>query len=250
MGQPALERATEDLAERHAGEIGVRTRLVREALDQLLTPRVRERVMIDAGWSDRRDGPVDPSIGLRQWVDTQLFPRLVDKTALTYADELRRHVRELIAKTEPRPARPPASSAVRARVVVADPPTRIPCAPASSVLVWSARPDVKDRLAPLLGRGVQLAAVSDAAELAATLTVLRGRISLVLMDRCDRDPAELRALDPRDLRGHQVIVWGPAPPDDLSYGRLFEGCERAVGCSDEAAVCDVAGLTTALLGVT
>jgi len=249
MGHPAPKHDAPHLRGLPRGELGPRTRLVREALDQLLTPRVRDRVLEDAGWSETRDGPADASIGLREWVDTELFVRLVDKTMLSYADELRRHVRELIAKTEPPPARSVASSGVRPRLRSEGPATRIPCAPASSVLLFSACADTRDRLSGLLGSGVQLVAVTDVAELAATLAVLAGRVSLVLMDRRDRDPEELRALGPDALRGHEVVVWGAEPSGGLSYGHLLERCERSVGCSEEAALSDVARLCAALLGV-
>lgn len=259
MGQPARKHS-EKFANRlrlkaySGGSLGPRTRLLQEALDQLLTPLVRDQVMSDAGWDDERDGPADEAMDYRRWVDTKLFPKLVDKTTLTCADELRRHIRTLLAKTDPPPPADPdeasaMASGIRLRRPTPEMPTLIPCAPGSSVLVWSEDRDTLRELQALFGERVQLAVVSDVLELVSTLQVLEGRVSLVLMDRRDADAEDLRVLSPDDLSGHQVVVWGPPQIGSLSYARVLEHAERSVGCSEEAGLGDVADLCTALLGV-
>ncbi|MFK7984821.1 MAG: hypothetical protein AB8I08_02245 [Sandaracinaceae bacterium] len=257
MGHPARKQTDEFAASlrisAYTGGIGARTRLLQEALDQMLSPPVRDEVLSRAGWDDQYDVPVDRTMDLRQWVDTKLFPRLVDRTTLTGADELRRHIRELLAKTEPPP--PPrvpeecTSSGIRARPRIVDPPTLIPCAPGASVLLWSQRPETRAGLQALFGPGVQLVSVADTAELRSTLRVLGTRVSVVLMDRRDAERPELTDLRPDDLDGHQVIVWGPEPTTSLHFTHVFERAERTIGCSPEAGLADVAGLCSTILGV-
>ena len=260
MGTPARKHASQapndtlKMEPVRSAPLGARTRLLREALEALLTPLVRETVMREAGWDDQRDGPTDESLGLRRWVDTKLFPKLVDKTTLSCADELRRHVRQLLAKTDPPPPADTAeasvvASGIRLRRPTPENPTLIPCSPSSSVLVWSQDETALRELQDRFGRRVQLVVVSDVLELVSTLQVLDTRVSLVLMDHRAADAEDLRVLSPDDLAGHQVLVWGPPQLGTLSYARVLEQAERSVGCSEEASLGDVADLCTAILGV-
>ena len=260
MGTPARKHApaspqdTQKMKPVRGTPLGARTRLLYEALHTLLTPLVRETVMREAGWDEERDGRADEKLGYRQWVDIKLFPKLVDKTTLSCADELRRHIRLLLAKTDPPPPSgteeaTAAASGIRLRRPSPENPTLIPCAPSSSVLVWSTHRGTVRALRGRFGRQVQLVVVSDVLELVSTLQVLDTRVSLVLMDHRAADMDDLRVLSPDDLADHQVVVWGPTQLSTLSYARVLEQTERAVGCSDEASLADVADLCTAILGV-
>lgn len=260
MGTPARKKAAQSphdtltMRPVRGTPLGARTRLLREALETLLTPMVRERVLREAGWDDERDGPADESLDLRRWVDTQLFPKLVDKTTLSCADELRRHVRKLLAKTDPPPPADPeeasaVASGIRLRRPTPESPTLIPCSPSSSVLVWSEDRAALRDLSARIGHRVQLVVVSDVLELVSTLQVLETRVSIVLMDHRQADAEDLRVLSPDDLAGHQVVVWGPPQLGTLSYARVLEHAERSVGCTEEASLGDVADLCIAILGV-
>ncbi len=256
----ARKKNTEDFAavmrlDAYAGgELGPRTRLIQEALDQVLTPMVRDQVMARAGWDDTSDAPADRRLDYKAWVDTKLFPRLVDKTTLTSADELRRSVRQLLERTDPPPApeEPEAAagrSGLRLRRPTPPPQTVIPRPSGSTILLWTRNSDTFQKLQRAFGTRAELVLVSDALEMLSTMQVLDGRVSLVVVD--DREDLDqgLRLLTPEDLRGHQIVVWGPESLTTPTWGRLLGEADRAVGCTGEASLGDVADLCTAILGV-
>ncbi|MGE0787765.1 MAG: hypothetical protein AB7S26_18970 [Sandaracinaceae bacterium] len=252
----ARKRQTQDFIDAirldaYTGEgLGVRTRLIQEALEQILSPAMRDQVMAQAGWDDGRDAPLDPNLSCQQWVDTKLFVRLVDKTTLTSADELRRHLRALLERTEPPPA--PASvadSGIRRRRPTPPHQTVIPRPSGSTVLLWTPDTRTVSHARRAFGQRAELVVVADALEMISTLNALEGRVSLVMIDRREGDPEDLRVLSPEDLHGHQVLVWGPTNLTTPTYARILSEVDRVVGCTKEASLADVVDLSAAILGV-
>ncbi|HJL15461.1 MAG TPA: hypothetical protein RMH99_07400 [Sandaracinaceae bacterium LLY-WYZ-13_1] len=240
----------------------VRTQLLHEALDTLLSPATRDEVLATAGWDDEADAPADPSLAPVDWVDTKLFPRLVDRAGLAGADEARRHIRRLLKPASERPGpavevdAPPAQRVSRSGVRVRRPrrgsgtqPTMIPRPSGSTILALCDEDATIAALGDALGDRAELVVVRSLDDLTAMLGTLEDRLSMVLLDRRGRGSEELRALPGDSFLGHQVVMWGVRSLDTPDLQRLLQDAERSIGCTAEADLRDVSDLCAALLGL-
>ncbi|MEC7519415.1 MAG: hypothetical protein VYE22_06080 [Myxococcota bacterium] len=249
----------------------MRAHLLNEALDALMDPMTREELLRRANWDVSRAQPQDTQLGIAEWIDRVLYPLLGARLGLAGADEARRQVRALLVPASEPPASlfeeveidvdledlvpdeatPAASSGVRQvrRKKTGPIPTLIPRASGCTVLVWTEDDRAATALQHFMGARADLRVARSVEATLSRLRLCGDDIALVLMDRRVGEDEELRLLSSGDLADHQVVVWGPRTLDTPSYQRLVCEADRAVGCTAEADLQDVADLCLVLLGL-
>ncbi|MGF1468411.1 MAG: hypothetical protein ACFCGT_19990 [Sandaracinaceae bacterium] len=117
------------------------------------------------------------------------------------------------------------------------------------LIVWSGDPRCAKQLESSFPTYLEIRTTAGAEELASLLNLYDGRPVLILLDR--RTAAaddELRQLPAWTFVESRVVVWGA--PEDPAPGldRLLDHADKAVACSAEAQIADVAHLCAHLMG--
>lgn len=237
-------------AARRSPHAGPRTRRLWEILDPLVNPDQTDELLSAIGWSEETDGPADPNTSARKLVEGPLYLRLVTRVGPAVADQVRRRLRARLGSMPPRNDGAASSSTPPARNK-AGTPTVIPKAAGATVVFWSEDRKMYERLREQLGSRITTVMATEALQVSMTLQLLLDQEGVVLIDR--RQPGDgpvdpMYELDPQDLRGHQVVVWGCPTLDTPQLQELLIDSSRAVGCSAEARVADVRDLCVMLLG--
>lgn len=239
-----------------------RTRLLEEALDSVLSPGMRDGVLIAAGWDRDADAPEGNS-SLVEWLTGSLLPCVARVTADDGMAQIREQLGLLLGASGDLPpahlsdgARSEDAGVKSSGVQAAPRERRQPMmthAPqksgAKTLVLWTQDPKTGAELYTALARSAELVTIDDAEELRSTLRLLGDRPLLVLLDRRGGDDEELLALDAADFAGREVLVWGPRTLDTPSLQRLLCEASRAVGCTGEASPADVVDLCVSVLGI-
>lgn len=234
-----------------------RTRLLEEALDTVLSPGLRDGVLIAAGWDRDADAP-EGAPAIAEWVTGSLLPCAARVTSQDAMAQLREQLGLLLGASGDLPAegshdvKRSGVQASNQRASRGRPPmmTHAPeIGEAKTVLLWSRDTVIVDGLRASLGSAADLVAIEAPAELRFTLELLADRAPLVVLDRREGDDEELLALDAADFADLEVVVWGPRTLETPSLQRILCDASRAVGCTGEAEAGDVIDLCVTVLGI-
>jgi hypothetical protein len=224
----------------------LRTELLRERLEGVLSPAACDVVLAEAGWNEAINAPTDPWLRALDWVETRLVPVLAARLGDDVAGQLAADLRHVMASSGVmRLVLPSGSSTPPERKTT--PPVAARARPAAYMHTASA--ESATELWSAFGAYVDLLASEDGARVAKAVASSTVRC-LVVLDRRKREEKAAPDFPAGVLAGRHVIVWADDASEVVALRAVISRAQIVQYVVAEASPREVALICASLLGVT